>query len=152
MLARGCPVRSHASLCARSHPRPGLDGPSYLGLTSFFLGRDANGHDVQRVFNMGDKHAGLRQRQEIVPETQLQPMVVEMLRRFHEVNGVPPRRVLFYRDGVGDSQFGDVMRHEVPYTPLHARLQPLHQQHFLCHLRLAGVPPKPPSRAAPYVT
>ena len=55
----------------------------------------------------------MRKRQEIVPETQLEPMVVELLRRFREVNGMPPQRVLFYRDGVGDSQFGDVMHHEV---------------------------------------
>jgi len=97
------------------HPRPGIDGPSYLGLTSFFLGRDANGRitNAQHIFNMGDKHAGLRQRQEIVPETQLQPMVVELLHRFYEVNRMHPLRVLFYRDGVGDSQFGDVMLHEV---------------------------------------
>ena len=39
--------------------------------------------------------------------------VVELLRRFYEVNRMHPRRVLFYRDGVGDSQFGDVMLHEV---------------------------------------
>ena len=95
------------------HPRPGVDGPSYLGLTSFFFGRDANGRDVQHVFNEGGKHAGVRKRQEIVPETQLQPMVVELLHRFYKVNGMPPQRVLFYRDGVGDSQFGDVMHHEV---------------------------------------
>ena len=40
-------------------------------------------------------------------------MVVDLLRRFHEVNGFGPQRLLFYRDGVGDSQFGDVMHEEV---------------------------------------
>ena len=33
--------------CAlRSHPRPGVDGPSHLGLKSFFLSRDATGREV----------------------------------------------------------------------------------------------------------
>ena len=149
------PARLHAchwapctlsrSLCARSHPRPGIDGPSYLGLTSFFLGRDVNDHDVQHVFNEGGKHAGGRKRQEIVPETQLEPMVVELLRRFREVNGMPPQRVLFYRDGVGDSQFGDVMHHEVCYATSISCASKPHLIYTYCYIRSA--PSGPLSRA-----
>ena len=36
------------------------------------------------------------------------------LKKYHEVNGVLPERIIVYRDGVGDGQLGAVSQHEVP--------------------------------------
>ena len=82
---------------------------SFVGISAFFF--DGSGrHHVQTLVG---KHTGSGTRPEIVPTAQLQPMMVELLQHFRERAGTEARRVLFYRDGVGDSQFGDVMLHEV---------------------------------------
>ena len=36
------------------------------------------------------------------------------LRRYHELNGNLPERILIFRDGVGDGQLQTVVEHEVP--------------------------------------
>ncbi|KAJ3040163.1 hypothetical protein HDV00_011383 [Rhizophlyctis rosea] len=46
--------------------------------------------------------------------THLKDMVKELLQLFHTRNGVYPKRVLFYRDGVSESMYGDVVLNEVP--------------------------------------
>ncbi|KAJ3183568.1 hypothetical protein HDU85_001997 [Gaertneriomyces sp. JEL0708] len=50
-------------------------------------------------------------RQEIIKE--LQSAAVELLRTFYQTSGSKPRRILFYRDGVSEGQFAEVVREEV---------------------------------------
>ncbi|KAF9976844.1 Eukaryotic translation initiation factor 2C [Actinomortierella ambigua] len=40
-------------------------------------------------------------------------MVVELLKTFYQTCGQKPERILFYRDGVSDSQFAEILRSEV---------------------------------------
>ncbi|KAF9168361.1 Eukaryotic translation initiation factor 2C [Actinomortierella ambigua] len=40
-------------------------------------------------------------------------MVVELLKNFYQTCGQKPERILFYRDGVSDSQFAEILRSEV---------------------------------------
>lgn len=50
-------------------------------------------------------------RQEIIRD--LGGAVVELLRTFYQFCGSKPQRILFYRDGVSEGQFGEVVREEV---------------------------------------
>lgn len=50
-------------------------------------------------------------RVEIIGE--LKAMVKEHLVNFRAANKVPPHRILFYRDGVGEGQFAQVTKHEI---------------------------------------
>ncbi|KAI9143287.1 Piwi domain-containing protein [Paraphysoderma sedebokerense] len=50
-------------------------------------------------------------RQEIVSD--MGSMVVELLRKFYQTSGSKPERILFYRDGVSEGQFAEVIRTEV---------------------------------------
>ncbi|KAI8591999.1 Piwi domain-containing protein [Geranomyces variabilis] len=50
-------------------------------------------------------------RQELIRD--LQGASVELLRTFYQYCGAKPQRLLFYRDGVSESQFADVVRNEV---------------------------------------
>ena len=36
------------------------------------------------------------------------------LKKYHEINGALPERVVIYRDGVGDGQLPAVVEHEIP--------------------------------------
>ncbi|TPX63495.1 hypothetical protein SpCBS45565_g06583 [Spizellomyces sp. 'palustris'] len=49
-------------------------------------------------------------RQEIIKD--LGGAVVELLRTFYQFCGSKPQRILFYRDGVSEGQFGEVVREE----------------------------------------
>ena len=40
-------------------------------------------------------------------------MVEELLKTFYQTCSRKPERILFYRDGVSESQFGQVLREEV---------------------------------------
>ncbi|KAI9203830.1 Piwi domain-containing protein [Polychytrium aggregatum] len=40
-------------------------------------------------------------------------MVIELLKTFYQTCGAKPDRILFYRDGVSEGQFGEVLRNEV---------------------------------------
>lgn len=40
-------------------------------------------------------------------------MVLDALRKYHEVNGALPERIVVFRDGVGDGQLQAVVEHEV---------------------------------------
>lgn len=40
-------------------------------------------------------------------------MVVELLKTFYQTCGQKPDRILFYRDGVSEGQFAEVLRSEV---------------------------------------
>lgn len=98
-------------LFARSHPSPGAESKmaSFVGISAFFFDGSVR-HHVQTLVG---KHTGSGTRPEIVPTAQLQPMMVELLKHFRERAGTEARRVLFYRDGVGDSQFEMVHEHEI---------------------------------------
>ena len=50
-------------------------------------------------------------RQEMIVE--LGPMVANILRKFYQKNRRKPTRVVFYRDGVSEGQFAQVMTFEV---------------------------------------
>ncbi|GAN01273.1 translation initiation factor 2C [Mucor ambiguus] len=69
-----------------SHPFPGSNAPSVAAIR-------------------------LQARTEIVSD--LSNVVVQLLRKFYQKTGMKPHRMLFYRDGVADSQFQDVMTKEV---------------------------------------
>lgn len=49
-------------------------------------------------------------RQEIIQD--LTSMVIELLKTFYQTCGAKPERVVFYRDGVSDGQFPEVLRAE----------------------------------------
>ncbi|KAJ3089874.1 hypothetical protein HK102_005260 [Quaeritorhiza haematococci] len=50
-------------------------------------------------------------RQEIIQD--LAGMVIELLKTFYQTCGAKPDRILFYRDGVSEGQFAEVLRSEV---------------------------------------
>ena len=44
----------------------------------------------------------------------MEGLVVQQLRRFYELNGqLAPRRIIFYRDGIGNSQFPIIKQREI---------------------------------------
>ncbi|KAL9555283.1 hypothetical protein MBANPS3_002436 [Mucor bainieri] len=84
-----------------SHPFPGSNAPSIAAVTASM--------DVNAV-----RYAStirLQARTEIVND--LTNVVVELLRKFYQKTGFKPQRMIFYRDGVADSQFQQVMTTEV---------------------------------------
>ena len=50
---------------------------------------------------------------EIIDDTSMKAMASERLEAWKKVNGRYPSNILYYRDGVGDSQFGQVLDNEV---------------------------------------
>jgi eukaryotic translation initiation factor 2C len=40
-------------------------------------------------------------------------MVVELLQKFYSMTGTKPQRIIFYRDGISEGQFSEVIRTEV---------------------------------------
>ena len=43
----------------------------------------------------------------------MQPMVKNMLNKFHQAVKTKPQRIIFYRDGVSEGQFHHVMMYEL---------------------------------------
>jgi len=41
-------------------------------------------------------------------------LVVASLKKYNEINGCLPERIVIYRDGVGDGQLNAVIDHEIP--------------------------------------
>ncbi|CAF4681432.1 unnamed protein product, partial [Rotaria magnacalcarata] len=41
-------------------------------------------------------------------------MVEQLLDNYRQVNKILPNKVVFYRDGVDDGQFGKIIEHEIP--------------------------------------
>ncbi|GJJ79067.1 eukaryotic translation initiation factor 2C [Entomortierella parvispora] len=86
-----------------THPGPGeIDRPSVACLTASMdnkAGRFAAAIRIQPA------------RQETI--TDLTDMAVELLRAFYASTNLTPERILFYRDGVAESQFAQVRRDEV---------------------------------------
>ncbi|KAJ1553663.1 hypothetical protein HK405_007273, partial [Cladochytrium tenue] len=50
-------------------------------------------------------------RQEVIQD--LASMVVELLKTFYQTCGAKPERIIFFRDGISEGQFSDVLRAEV---------------------------------------
>jgi hypothetical protein len=50
-------------------------------------------------------------RQEVIQD--LQSMIIELLKTFYQTCGAKPERICFYRDGVSEGQFSDVLRIEM---------------------------------------
>ena len=50
-------------------------------------------------------------RQEVL--TNLEESMGENIRQYWDKNGVPPKRVIFYRDGVAHNQFVEVAQQEI---------------------------------------
>jgi len=93
-----------------SHPAPGVVGSSFIGFCAFFLNR--NGLPAEPVV-LQEKHTGTGHRPEIVPPEQLERLMSEAVQAFYGKLGTHPSRVIFYRDGVADSQFSGVHEHEI---------------------------------------
>ncbi|KAF9896641.1 argonaute 1, partial [Lobosporangium transversale] len=86
-----------------SHPRPGdTTRPSIASLVGSMDSKAARYAATVRV-------------QTAKTETiaDLGGMVVELLRTFYQTCGQKPERILFYRDGVSEGQFAEVLRSEV---------------------------------------
>ncbi|KAK4517552.1 uncharacterized protein ATC70_000892 [Mucor velutinosus] len=84
-----------------SHPFPGSNAPSVAAVTA-------------SVDSMAARFVAtirLQARTEIVSD--LGNVIIELLRKFYQKTGLKPQRMIFYRDGVADSQFQHVMTAEV---------------------------------------
>ena len=57
------------------------------------------------------------------------PNILKMLRKYNDLNGQLPSRIILYRDGVGDGQISYVVDHEVKAIKVRPPLVRLH----LCH-------------------
>ncbi|CAG0894414.1 unnamed protein product [Cyprideis torosa] len=90
-----------------THPSPGNKNvPSLVALVS---SQDKLGVDYftqTRAQQQGDKGAT-----EYIVEMKL--LMRNAIQRFFEKNGAPPRKILFYRDGVGEGQFQEVRTYEI---------------------------------------
>ena len=85
-----------------THPAPGSEANSIAAVVGSMDSRFAEYRTSIRVQNS---------RVEIIQE--LANMVKELFIIFRERHGVYPKRVLFYRDGVSEGQFGEVVLAEV---------------------------------------
>lgn len=85
-----------------THPRPGSSGPSIAALCASM---DAKASRYAASIRVQES------RTEIIAD--LANMVKEVLKTFYQTCGRKPERVLFYRDGVSESQFQHVVRDEV---------------------------------------
>jgi len=92
---------------ATSHPHPGSCAPSYSALVAALDMECTKFHTV-----VGSQRSRVEVA-EVAHDYILGVKVRECLRAFHRLNGTPPRRILFYRDGVADNQFEAVKRVEV---------------------------------------
>lgn len=84
-----------------SHPFPGSNAPSVAAVTASM--------DSMAVGYVST--ISLQARTEIVGD--LSNIIVVLLRKFYQKTGMKPQRMLFYRDGVSDSQFQQVVAAEV---------------------------------------
>ena len=86
-----------------THPAAGSDRPSFAAVVASMDGWPARFEAEARA------QAG---REELVAD--LQGMAAALLRRFRRATGRRPERIVFYRDGVSEGQFGHVLAREVP--------------------------------------
>ena len=62
------------------------------------------------------------------------PNILKMLRKYNDLNGQLPSRIILYRDGVGDGQISYVVDHEVKAIKVRLSLSPVwmfSSQHYL---------------------
>ena len=55
----------------------------------------------------------------------LLPNITKMLRKYNDINGSLPSRIILYRDGVGDGQIPYVVEHEVKAIKVRQSCLPL---------------------------
>ncbi|SCZ91253.1 BZ3500_MvSof-1268-A1-R1_Chr1-2g01288 [Microbotryum saponariae] len=85
-----------------THPGPGSFAPSIAAVVA----------TMNREFtNYGSRIHVQSSRVELISD--LEGMMMELLRQFHSTNRVPPARLIFYRDGVSEGQFAQVLSSEV---------------------------------------
>jgi len=90
-----------------NHPQPGSDAPSYSALCAS-LDREVATYHTQ-VWAQ-------KARREIVTDAAEQPLGEKIrisLRKYKEANSVPPKSIIFFRDGVAHNQLDDVETHEL---------------------------------------
>ncbi|KAF9194167.1 hypothetical protein BGZ50_006646 [Haplosporangium sp. Z 11] len=86
-----------------SHPQPGDTArPSIASLVGSLDSKAARYAATVRVQTA---------RTEFIAD--LASMAIELLKSFYQVCGLKPERILFYRDGVSESQFAEVLKTEV---------------------------------------
>ena len=91
-----------------THPSPGENGiPSIAAVVASM---DANATKYCARFR-AQTHEKLRGAQEIIND--LAAMVKELLVEFYRATGHKPRKIIFYRDGVSEGQFNQVLVYEV---------------------------------------
>ncbi|SCV71313.1 BQ2448_2901 [Microbotryum intermedium] len=85
-----------------THPGPGSFAPSIAAVVA----------TMNREFtNYGSRIHVQGSRVELISD--LEGMMMDLLRQFHSMNRVPPARLIFYRDGVSEGQFAQVLSSEV---------------------------------------
>ncbi|CAG8562563.1 9934_t:CDS:2 [Paraglomus occultum] len=85
-----------------SHPGPGSDMPSIAAIVASY---------DQNVTKYATSIRFQKSRVEIIES--IEEMVIELLRIFHRTTKRKPQRILFYRDGVGEGQYEDIVHYEV---------------------------------------
>ncbi|KAF2432255.1 Piwi-domain-containing protein [Tothia fuscella] len=67
-----------------------------------------------KYMNMPGSMRLIPSRKEVIPREILTDMIVERLQTFFIINRMLPQNILFYRDGVSESQYADVATCEIP--------------------------------------
>ncbi|KAI6648946.1 Protein argonaute-2 [Oopsacas minuta] len=95
-----------------NHPKPGptmYDSPS-IAVACVALDREISRYYSTCRFQKNIYNA--KQRQEIIVE--FESMCDELLNEYEKFNNELPKKILFYRDGVSESQFQFCLNHELP--------------------------------------
>ena len=91
-----------------------------------------------RYMSLANMHTTTDSAQEL--HDNLCPNILKMLRKYNDLNGQLPTRIILYRDGVGDGQISYVVDHEVKAIKVRFSLACLDLCHnlFLFPLRRAS--------------
>jgi len=84
------------------HAPPGSNRPSFAALVASMDRQLATYHTLV---------CAQASRCEVIEA--MEDLISQHLRRFHALNGVPPQRLIFYRDGVGVTQFNIIIAKEL---------------------------------------
>ena len=66
---------------------------------------------LTKYMSLANMHTTSDSAQEL--HNNLCPNILKMLRKYNDLNGQLPSRIILYRDGVGDGQISYVVEHEV---------------------------------------
>lgn len=92
-----------------NHPAPGRSNhPSYAALVGSLDSCPSKYHASVRI----QRTSANSNEREIIKD--LKGMVKEALRAFYRKTQQKPRKIIFYRDGVSEGQFAEVLNHELP--------------------------------------